>query len=93
MYGPASKNGNSWQYESSFVHAGGPNHPQTSKSAFFCVTVSGHLKMYFPQAGGRQEERSIELENVNFSGDAVTHASIASDKSMILHCPKSVFTS
>ena len=81
MYGPATRTGNAWQYESSFVHAGGPSHPHTSKSALFCVTVSGVLKMFWSQGHGRQEETSVELDTITSSEDVVTHASIASDKS------------
>lgn len=81
MYGPANKNGNVYQYESSFVHAVGPTHPHPSKSALFCVTMTGMLKMYWSQNNNRMEETNMELESINTSDEMVTHAAFASDKS------------
>ncbi|PHH87861.1 hypothetical protein CDD83_8302 [Cordyceps sp. RAO-2017] len=84
MYGPAKKHGNSYQYETSFVHAGGPSHPHSSKSALFCVTIGGMLKMYWSQNNNRMEETLMELESVNSSDELVTHAALASDKRYLL---------
>lgn len=86
MYGPASKNpsGNSYQYESSFVHMGGPSHPHSSKSAMFCVTVGGVMRMFWSQNNNRIEETTMEIESVNSSDELVTHAAMASDKSRSL---------
>ena len=81
MYGPANKQGSSYHYESSFVHAGGPSHPHSSKSALICVTVGGMLKMMWSQNNNRVEETVVELESVNSSDELVTHAALASDKS------------
>lgn len=81
MYGPANKQGSSYHYESSFVHAGGPSHPHSSKSALFCVTMGGMLKMIWSQNNNRIEETTVELESVNSSDELVTHAALASDKS------------
>ncbi|KAK9439087.1 RNA polymerase II Mediator complex subunit Sin4 [Metarhizium brunneum] len=84
MYGPANKSGNGYQYESSFVHAIGPNHPHSAKSALFCVSSGGMLKMYWSQNNGRMEETTMELESVNTSDELVTHAAFASDKKHLL---------
>lgn len=81
MYGPANKTGNVYQYESSFVHAIGPNHPHSAKSALFCVTMGGMLKMYWSQNNNRMEETTMELESINTSDELVTHAAFAADKS------------
>ncbi|KYK58612.1 Mediator of RNA polymerase II transcription subunit 16 [Drechmeria coniospora] len=84
MYGPAKKQGHNYHYESSFVQASGPSHPHASKSALFCVTVGGILKMYWPQNNNKMEETTIELESVDSSDDLVTHAALASDKKFLL---------
>ncbi|KAL7786186.1 mediator complex, subunit Med16 [Trichoderma ceciliae] len=84
MYGPATKNGNAYQYDSSFVHASGPSHPHSSKSALFCVTISGMLKMFWSQNNNRMEETTMELESVNSLDELVTHAALASDKRFLL---------
>ncbi|KAH0491294.1 hypothetical protein TgHK011_002731 [Trichoderma gracile] len=84
LYGPAIKHGNFYQYESSFVHAGGPSHPHSSKSALFCVTICGMLKMFWSQNNNRMEETTMELESVNSLDELVTHAAIASDKRHLL---------
>ncbi|KAL7912022.1 mediator complex, subunit Med16 [Trichoderma velutinum] len=84
MYGPATRHGNAYQYESSFVHAGGPSHPHSSKSALFCVTISGMLKMFWSQNNNRMEETTMELESVNSLDELVTHAALASDKKYLL---------
>lgn len=81
MYGPAVKHGNNYAYETSFVHATGPNHPTSNKSALFCVTSGGLLKMHWSQATNKMEETTMELESVNSSEEAITHAAFASDKS------------
>ncbi|KAL6904390.1 mediator complex, subunit Med16 [Trichoderma evansii] len=84
MYGPAVKKGHLYQYESSFVHASGPSHPHSSKSALFCVTVSGMLKMFWSQNNNRMEETTMELESVNSLDELVTHAALASDRRHLL---------
>ncbi|EGX89926.1 RNA polymerase II Mediator complex subunit Sin4 [Cordyceps militaris CM01] len=87
QYGPATKPSKShrvYQYESSFVHAIGPHHPHMSKSALFCVTMGGLLKMYWSQNNGRIEETTMELESVCSSDELVTHASLATDKKYII---------
>jgi mediator of RNA polymerase II transcription subunit 16 len=80
-YGPANKVGATYQYENSFVQAIGPNHPHSSKSALFCVTVGGMLKMYWSQNNNRMEETTMELESINTTDELVTHAAFTSDKS------------
>lgn len=84
MHGPAVKKGHMYQYESSFVHASGPSHPHSSKSALFCVTVSGMLKMFWSQNNNRMEETTMELESVNSLDELVTHAALASDRRHLL---------
>lgn len=84
MYGPANKHGNNYAYESSFVHAAGPVHPNPSKSALFTVTSNGTLRMFWSQVNNRIEETTIELESVNSSDDQVTHATFASEKKFLI---------
>ncbi|OHF01042.1 RNA polymerase II Mediator complex subunit Sin4 [Colletotrichum orchidophilum] len=78
-HGPAVKDGNQYRYESSFVHAFGPWHPNPSKSALLCVTTNGHLKMFWAQNNNKIEETSLELESVNSSDDLITHAALHSN--------------
>ncbi|OLN95927.1 Mediator of RNA polymerase II transcription subunit 16 [Colletotrichum chlorophyti] len=80
-HGPAVKDGNSYRYESSFIHAYGPWHPNPSKSALMCVTTNGILKMFWAQNNNKIEESTLELESVNSSDDLITHAALHSDKS------------
>lgn len=84
IHGPARKHGNTYQYETSFLHAGGTNHPHSSKSALLCVTMGGMLKMYWSQNNGRIEETLKEIESVNSTDELVTHAALASDKRFLL---------
>ncbi|GJN83792.1 mediator complex subunit [Purpureocillium lilacinum] len=83
MYGPANKQGRSYHYESCFLHANGPSHPHSSKSALLCVTIGGMLKMYWSQNNNRTEETIMELESVNSSDELVTHAAFASEKKFL----------
>lgn len=84
MYGPATKHGNGYTYESSFVQAGGPSHPNPAKSALFTLTTNGILRMIWSQNNNRIEETTIELESVSSSDDVITHAAFASEKSAYL---------
>ncbi|KAJ4164232.1 hypothetical protein LMH87_005915 [Akanthomyces muscarius] len=87
LYGPAvkpSKPNSLYQYENSFVHAMGPHHPHTAKSALFCVTMGGLLKMYWSQNNGKMEETTMELESICSSDELVTHASLATDKKYLI---------
>ncbi|KAH7171053.1 mediator complex, subunit Med16 [Dactylonectria macrodidyma] len=84
MHGPANKHGTGYTYESSFVHAVGPNHPNPSKSALFTVTSNGTLRMFWSQANNRIEETTMELESVNLSDARVTHAAFASEKKFLI---------
>lgn len=90
LYGPAvkpPKPNSLYQYENSFVHAMGPHHPHTAKSALFCVTMGGLLKMYWSQNNGKMEETTMELESICSSDELVTHASLATDKSELVPLP------
>ncbi|KAG5938554.1 hypothetical protein E4U53_007984, partial [Claviceps sorghi] len=80
MYGPANKQGNVYQYESSFFHALGPCHPHPARSALFCISMNGALKMYWSQNNGRMEETTMELDSVNATDELVTHASLSADR-------------
>ncbi|KAI8282416.1 hypothetical protein K4K60_003596 [Colletotrichum sp. SAR11_57] len=82
-HGPAVKDGNQYRYESSFVHAYGPWHPNQSKSALLCVTANGDLKMFWAQNNNKIEETTLELESINSSDDLITHAALHSDKSSL----------
>ncbi|KAJ2971586.1 hypothetical protein NQ176_g7619 [Zarea fungicola] len=92
LYGPAvrppskpnTKPNTSYLYESSFIHAVGPHHPHTSKSALLCVTMSGLLKMYWSQNNARIEETTMELESICSSDELVTHAALATDKKHLI---------
>ncbi|KAJ3472400.1 hypothetical protein NLG97_g11019 [Lecanicillium saksenae] len=87
LHGPAvkpAKPNSQYQYESSFVHAMGPHHPHPSKSALFCVTMGGLLKMYWSQNTGSMEETTMELESICSSDELVTHASLATDKKNLI---------
>ncbi|EQL03843.1 Mediator of RNA polymerase II transcription subunit 16 [Ophiocordyceps sinensis CO18] len=84
MYGPAKKHGNSYQYETSFVHAGGPCHPHTSRSALLRVCIGGTVKMLWVQNDNKLEETLLEIESVKSSDELVTHAALVSDKKHLL---------
>ncbi|KAF4503427.1 mediator of rna polymerase ii transcription subunit 16 [Fusarium agapanthi] len=81
MYGPATKHGNGYTYESSFVHAGGPTHPSPAKSALLTITTHGVIRMFWSQNTNRLEETTMELESISASDELITHASFASEKS------------
>jgi mediator of RNA polymerase II transcription subunit 16 len=51
------------------------------------VTTNGALKLFFTQFNGRLEDTEIELESVTSSDDLITHASLCSDKSIVLASP------
>jgi mediator of RNA polymerase II transcription subunit 16, fungi type len=70
-----------YRYESAFVHAFGPWHPNQAKSALVCVTANGMVKLFWSQNNNKVEETISELESINASDDSITHASICNDKS------------
>ncbi|KAM0343821.1 hypothetical protein ACHAPU_008090 [Fusarium lateritium] len=82
MYGPATKHGNGYMYESSFVHGGGPAHPNSAKSALLTITTNGVLRMLWSQNTNRIEETTIELESICASDELITHAAFASEKTL-----------
>ncbi|KAI3586589.1 mediator complex, subunit Med16 [Fusarium oxysporum f. sp. albedinis] len=84
MYGPATKHGNGYTYESSFVHAGGPTHPSPAKSALLTITTHGVIRMFWSQNTNRLEETTMELESISASDELITHASFASEKKHLL---------
>ncbi|KAM0564218.1 hypothetical protein ACHAPJ_000428 [Fusarium lateritium] len=84
MYGPATKHGNGYTYESSFVHAGGPSHPSPAKSALLTITTHGVLRMFWSQNNNRIEETTMELESISASDELITHAAFASEKKYLL---------
>jgi len=81
VHGPALRDGNGYRYETSFVHAFGPYHPNQAKSALLVVTTNGVLKLFFSQNNNRVQETPIELESITTSDDLFTHASMCSEKS------------
>ncbi|KAM5355943.1 hypothetical protein ACJ41O_002589 [Fusarium nematophilum] len=85
MYGPATKQGNGYTYESSFVPSGGPSHPNPAKSALVTITATGILRMIWSQTNNRIEETTIELESISSSDELITHAAFASEKSKCLN--------
>ncbi|KAK8126437.1 uncharacterized protein PG998_002196 [Apiospora kogelbergensis] len=72
-------NGNNYSIETTLVPQQGPFHPNPTKSAFFCVTTNGLMKMFWAQNNGRIEETPHELESVGSADDLITHAAICSD--------------
>lgn len=67
-------------YEHQLYPASGPWHPNPAKSALFCVSKNGALKLCYSQTNGRLELTELELESVTSSDELITHASMCSDK-------------
>ncbi|KAM0225824.1 hypothetical protein ACHAQD_000783 [Fusarium lateritium] len=84
MYGPATKHPNGYMYESSFIHAGGPSHPNSAKSALLTITTHGVVRMFWSQNTNRIEETTMELESISASDELITHAAFASEKKYLL---------
>lgn len=82
LYGPAKKAERGYHYESSFVHAETPGHPQPGRSALLTLTTSGVLTMFWMQVNNKLEETRLELDSMGNSDELVTHAAFASEKSM-----------
>ncbi|KAK1837279.1 mediator of RNA polymerase II transcription subunit 16 [Podospora conica] len=83
-HGPAVWNQTEYKFETSAVAHSAPYHPNPGKSALFCVTANGFLKLLYVQNNNRMEETSLELESVACSDDMITHASICSDKNLLI---------
>lgn len=83
-HGPATWMQSEYRYEHTISPAFGPWHPNPGKSALLCVTTNGLLKLLFSQNNNRIEETALELESVTASDDLITHASLCSDKSIVL---------
>jgi mediator of RNA polymerase II transcription subunit 16 len=82
LFGPAEKTSSGgYHFNSSFLHAEGPSHPQPGRSALLTVTASGLLKVTWMQANNRPEETRLELESLSNSDELITHAAFASEKS------------
>jgi mediator of RNA polymerase II transcription subunit 16, fungi type len=82
VHGPAVRDGNAYKYESSYIPAVPPWHPNMAKSSFMAVSTNGLLRLLYVQNSSSQiEEVSMELEAVTSSDDLVTHAGLSSDKS------------
>ncbi|KAK8089694.1 mediator of RNA polymerase II transcription subunit 16 [Apiospora hydei] len=56
LHAPIVKDGQNYQIETTLVHQHGPFHPNPTRSAFFCVTTNGLLKMFWAQPNGRIDE-------------------------------------
>ncbi len=75
------REGNNYSYDNTFLPAFGPHHPNSTKSALLCVTISGSLKLFFSQSNNKVQEVALELESITTSDDLITHASLCSEKS------------
>lgn len=84
LHGPAIQEGSMYRYDTSYIHAFGPHHPNPAKSSLLCVTSSAKLRLFFSQNSGVVHDTSIELENIASSDDLATHASICSEKGVLL---------
>ncbi|OAA73694.1 RNA polymerase II Mediator complex subunit Sin4 [Cordyceps fumosorosea ARSEF 2679] len=65
LYGPATKPPKPmslYQYESSFVHAIGPHHPHTAKSALLCVTKGEFLIIALATATKKLKVIKLEIQ-------------------------------
>lgn len=88
MFGPANKTERGYQYDSSFVHAEAPSHPQPMRSALLTVTTGGMLKMFWMQVNNRPEETRLELESMSMTDELITHAAFAAEKSAYIISPR-----
>ncbi|KAM7209300.1 mediator of RNA polymerase II transcription subunit 16 [Naviculisporaceae sp. PSN 640] len=86
IHGPAvwRPERNEYQYQVVLCPTHNPAHPNPGKSALVCVTTNGMLKLIYSQHNNRIEETSLELESVTSSDDLITHASLCSDRNMLL---------
>lgn len=82
-HGPAIRDENGYRYDSTFVPAFGPYHPNPAKSALLCVTTSCVLKLFFSQNNNKVQDTSLELESATSSDDLATHASVCSEKGVV----------
>ncbi|KAL7627995.1 Mediator of RNA polymerase II transcription subunit 16 [Parahypoxylon ruwenzoriense] len=85
-YAPAVRhgNGNNYNFQMSPIISTGPFHPHPSKSTLICITTNGILKMFWGQNTNRIEETTLELENLAWTDDLVTHAAVCSDRTKTL---------
>ncbi|KAK8872909.1 RNA polymerase II mediator complex subunit Sin4 [Apiospora arundinis] len=79
LHAPIVRDGNNYLIETTLVHQQGPFHPNPTRSAFFCVTTNGFLKMYWAQNNNKIEETTHEMESVASADDLITHAAICAD--------------
>ena len=79
LHAPIVKDNSNYQIETTLIFNQGPFHPNQNRSAFFCVTTNGLLKMFWTQNNGKVEETPHELESVTSADELVTHAAICSD--------------
>ena len=84
LHGPAIREPQGYRYDTAYIHAFGPHHPNPAKSALLCVTSSAKLRLFFSQNSSVVHDTSIELENISSSDDLATHASICSEKGVLL---------
>ncbi|KAI1775011.1 RNA polymerase II mediator complex subunit Sin4 [Hypoxylon cercidicola] len=85
-YAPAIRNpaNNSYNIGMTPIISTGPWHPHPSKSALVCITTNGTLKMFWGQINGQVQETTLELENITFGDDLITHAAVCSDRTKTL---------
>ncbi|KAH8201562.1 hypothetical protein TruAng_004254 [Truncatella angustata] len=81
LHAPAVKEGTatSYVFETAITISNAPYHPNPTRSALFCVTANGMLKMFWAQNNSKMQETSMELESITSSDDLVTHAAVTSD--------------
>lgn len=78
LYHPSTKGSNGQgSYGVTMHKPTGPFHPH-NKTALVCVTRGCIFRMLYQQADGRWSEVRTELESLNSSNDALTHASFCS---------------
>jgi mediator of RNA polymerase II transcription subunit 16, fungi type len=78
------RDGSSYRYESSFVPAFPPWHPNAAKSSLLAVTTNGLLRLIYALNTTTPplfDEISVELDTIATSDDLISHAAICSEKS------------
>ncbi|KAH8676246.1 RNA polymerase II mediator complex subunit Sin4 [Xylariales sp. PMI_506] len=79
LHAPAVKETNGYNYDTSVIVSNAPYHPNPTRSALFCITTNGILKMFWNQNTGKVEETPLELDSITSSEDLISHAAICSD--------------
>ncbi|KAI0160980.1 RNA polymerase II mediator complex subunit Sin4 [Hypoxylon sp. FL1284] len=85
-YAPAIRNttSNNYSFGMTPIISTGPWHPYPNKSALICITTNAILKMFWSQNNGQILETPLELENMTYESDSITHAAVCSDRTKTL---------